>query len=636
MTPHDSILAIDEPIPAYPSSPVQESGLLPSINELAVPPPQATIISSPKPTVTKVILKPAALVAPPTLSFEAEPIKWKALPHEAALWTLDKTELQDIVGRALRRTAPDTFIRLLSIDNLDINLPAEVDRLTTLKASKQAQYRFLVQRRTMTLQALNSSFISPEKSESGDDGVPTASKLALELSKTTAECDNIMQELLVINDQLTQISILKEHHLSSALSVVLRKMNKSYLKRAQELLGAEQRISELEVALEDAWREAERLAQEIDEIQAKGKSAPLENSSDDGGDGDDYTEILEDEEAVIKTAEKFTVHSRHASHIPTELLIQSRNTMHMEGLPLISPMSPLPRVSAMAPPSAILEAVAESGPLLLPGQDNDAASIHSVRSNKSARSCKSSRSLRSPDSTRRSLVTAARTRSTRASENSLRLSRSRTIAHPPMPDLPLELIGMPTSTRSSRVSSAWKDSASRISLARSRRTSLNDIRVAHDSTESLVPTVTMDDIYIRLQSQVTRQSENEIEVVNRTPPPLPRREFSLAFSNVVLRSSTFCSATCGCLSKYSECVAYEREAHIHILTTKVIPLGTLPIHQATSAEVEKLHQALFLAIPFVQAQTIKIVIVYAKRVVVEIGTDEISLIESRSRIRSPQ
>ncbi|KAG5717040.1 hypothetical protein E4T56_gene16462, partial [Termitomyces sp. T112] len=168
-----------------------------------------------------------------------------------------------IVGRALRRTAPDTFIRLLSLDNLDTDLPVEIDRLKTLKASKQAQYRFLVQRRTMTLQALNSSFISPEKSQPDDDGIPIASKIALELSKVTAECDKIMSDLLVINDQLTQISMLTENHLSSALSVALRKLNKSHSKRTFDLLCAEQRISELQADLEDAWREAERLAREM-------------------------------------------------------------------------------------------------------------------------------------------------------------------------------------------------------------------------------------------------------------------------------------------------------------------------------------------------------------------------------------
>ncbi|KAG6872906.1 hypothetical protein C0995_005312 [Termitomyces sp. Mi166 len=529
-TPRDSMFSIGESTPPYPSSPARsDSGSLPSIAEVVVPPPppvssSARSTSSPVPTpppVYKVIPKPATLVSAPTLSFETEPVKWKALPHEAALWTLNRSELQEIVGRALRSTAPDTFIRLLSLDNLDTNLPAEVDRLKTLKASKQAQYRFLVQRRTMTLQALNSSFISPEKSEPDDDGIPTASKLALELSKTTAECDKIMNELLVITDQLTQISVLTEHHLSSALAVALRKLNKSYSKRTHELLDAQQRISELEGTLEDAWREAERLAQEMDEIQAKDGLAPLEDGSDDeDGDGDDCTEILEEEEAIIETAEKLKIHSRHASHVPTELLIQSQKTGHLQGLPLFSPLSPMPRISAMAPASAAIGTAPAPGSLTPPSQDkDDAVSVRSVRSSKSARSGKSLRSIRSPDSTRLSLVNAARTRSLRASRNNLRLSNSKTPVRPPLPELPFELFGMPV--RSSRVS-LWKDSGSRISLARSRRTSLNDLRPARASAESLAPTVTMDDIYIRLQSQMTRRPEDAIEVVSRTPPSIPR------------------------------------------------------------------------------------------------------------------
>ncbi|KAH0583077.1 hypothetical protein H2248_010967 [Termitomyces sp. 'cryptogamus'] len=529
--PHNPIIN-GEPTPAYPSSPVRpDNDPLPPIAELVAPPPptpSSTSPVSPTPTpIFKVIPKPASLVPAPKLLFETEPIKWKALPHEAALWTLDRSELQEIVGRALRRTAPDTFIRLLSLDNLDTDLPVEIDRLKTLKASKQAQYRFLVQRRTMTLQALNSSFISPEKSQPDDDGIPIASKIALELSKVTAECDKIMSDLLVINDQLTQISMLTENHLSSALSVALRKLNKSHSKRTFDLLCAEQRISELQADLEDAWREAERLAREMDQIHAQDGLVPLvldvEGGDGDGdGDGDDYTEILEQEEAVIKTAEKLKIHSRRASHIPTELIIQSWNTGHMEGLPSFSPLSPMPGVSAMVPPSTIIEAVAESGPLTPPSQDKDDAV--SVRSARSARSGKSLRSIRLPEGTRLSLVTAARTRSLRASQNSLRLSRPKTPAHPPMPDLPLELIKAPVSPRSSRALSRQlgKDSESRISLARSRRTSLNDLRPERASTESLAPTVTMDDIYIRLQSQMTHRMDYEIEVVSRTPPPTSR------------------------------------------------------------------------------------------------------------------
>ncbi|KAG6909383.1 hypothetical protein DXG01_000826 [Tephrocybe rancida] len=555
----DSLMTIGEPSPAYPSSPARsDAGNLPPIAELVVTPPPPTptttsSTSSPTPPPTyKAMPKPAPLVQAPTLSFENVPIQFKALPHEAALWTLEKCELQELVSRALRRSAPETYIRLLSLENLDKVLPAEVDRLTSLKAIKQSQYRFLVQRRTMTLQALNSTFISPEKAEA-DDGVSTASKLAHQLSQTTAECDELMSELLVISDQLAQISALIEHHFSSALAVALRKLNKSYAKRTQDVMNARQRMTELEADLDDAWKEAERLAQEMDELQANVDSVPLELEleSDEEGDGneegqeqeqeqnedeeddgndDDDDDMDGEEVAVIETAEKFKMRSRHASRIPTELLIQSRrNTGHMEGLPMFSPLSPMPRISALAPSSAIPapEAPPASAASQNKGKDkDDAASIRSTKSTrsvKSARSTKSVRSVRSPDGTRLSLVSAARTRSSRASKSSLRLSKPKTPAHPPMPDLPLEFIATPMPIRSS-LHPLWADSESRISTGRSRRTSLGDLqRPSRSSTSSITPTVTMDDIYIRLQSQITYRSEDAIEVVRRTPPPLPRQ-----------------------------------------------------------------------------------------------------------------
>ncbi|KAG6839820.1 hypothetical protein C0991_011322 [Blastosporella zonata] len=535
-TSRDSYMSIGDPSPAYPSSPARsDSGSLPSIAEFVVTPPLPTptpSTSSPTPPpIYKATPKPAPLVPAPTLSFDPVPIQWKALPHEAALWTLEKRELQELVSRALRRSAPETYIRLLSLDYLDKVLPAEVERLTTQKAVKQSQYRFLVQRRTMTLQALNSSFISPEKAEA-DDGIPTASKLAHQLSQTTAACDELMTELLVISDQLAQISSLTEHHFASALAVALRKLNKSYAKRTQDVLNARQRIGELEADLEDAWKEAERVAREMDEMQANGGPAPLDHASDDEGDGvDDDDEYLDEEEvAVIETAEKLNISSRHTSHIPSELLIQSRRTTgHMEGLPMFSPLSPMPRISAIASSSAVPAPEApEAHPVIPPSQDkDDAASIRStksVRSVKSTRSVKSIWSMRSPDGTRLSIVSAARTRSSRASKNSLRLSKPRTPMHPPMPDLPLELLATPIPPNSSRASlhPLWKDSESSISTGRSRRTSLNDLQPSRASMVSMAPTVTMDDIYVRLQSQITRRSQDEVEVVRRTPPPIPR------------------------------------------------------------------------------------------------------------------
>ncbi|KAF5379497.1 hypothetical protein D9615_006484 [Tricholomella constricta] len=509
----DSFMSIGEPSPAYPMSPARSETTLPPIAEqpFARPatPLSTTSTSSAQspPPIFKVLPKPATLMSPPTLTFESIPIQWKALPHEAALWTFDSRELQEMVSRAIRRSAPETYIRLLSLDNLDRALPAEVDRLTALKATKQAQYRFLVQRRTMTLQALNSAFMTPNKMET-EDGIPVASKLALQLSQTAAECDKLMGELLIISDQLAQISNVTERHWASALAVALRKLNKSYAKRTSDLISARNKISHLEAELEDAWKEAERVAKEIDEIEKGGL-----DSDDD-----------EEEEAVIETAEKVVVsHSRHASHIPAELLIQSRrNTGHLEVLPLFSPLSPMPHISAMSPPmTGALEAEVMT-PTTPPSQDRDDAlsirSTRSIKSAKSARSGKSARSMRTAEGTRLSLVSAAKTRSHRTSKSSLRLPKPKTpVPHPPMPDLPMEFASTPVPLASARASShILRDSESQMSTIRSRRTSLDDICPPRPSTSSsCAPTVTMDDIYVRLQSRFS----DDIEVVPRTPQP---------------------------------------------------------------------------------------------------------------------
>ncbi|KAG6827785.1 hypothetical protein H0H92_010478 [Tricholoma furcatifolium] len=585
----DSMLTIGEPSPAYPSSPARsETESLPSIVESVVTPPpppepsfrasptpppepsfSANASSTPPPTYKVIpILKPATLVQPPTLSFEQVPIQWKALSHDAALWTLDKTELQEIVAGALRRSAPETYIRLLSLENLNTALPAEVERLTNLKASKQTQYRFLVQRRAMTLQALNSSYMSPEKADP-DEGISTASRLALQLSQTTADCDKLMSELLVISDQLAQISTITEHHYASALAVAMRKLHKSYKTRTDQLLEARSRIAQLEADYEEAWREAERVAKGIDEVEANAQSKLIEvtmvNDDDEGDDAegeivdqdqqddeeggeqgeedDTEEEDLEEEVAVIETAEKMKINCRRASRIiPAEILIQSRrNTGHMEGLPMFTPVSPMPRFSAAVALSSAAPTIAtvpesESESKPTPdtarslGQDRDDAasirsgkSVRSVRSVRSARSTKSTRSLRSPESTRLSLVSAARTRSTRVSKNNLRLSKPKNPSHPPMPDLPVEFAGITFPAQPLRASHhIWKDIEGRHSLARSRRSSLGDLRPARLSSTSLAPTLAMDDISIRLQSQVTRPLEDEIQVVRRTPPPVPR------------------------------------------------------------------------------------------------------------------
>jgi hypothetical protein len=141
----------------------------------------------------------------------------------------------------------------------------------------QSQYRFQVHRRTMLLQALNSSASAIPYDPS------TISSLAGQLSETTAQCDRLLEELLQVSDQQAQLAKVQDLHWASALAIALRKMNKSYERKVNDLRGAHDKIEVLEAELEEAWKEAEKVAQEIDNL----KAAMSDEEDEDGEEGED-------------------------------------------------------------------------------------------------------------------------------------------------------------------------------------------------------------------------------------------------------------------------------------------------------------------------------------------------------------
>ena len=189
---------------------------------------------------------PLKLVPPPGIKFESTPVPWKALPLEAALckylqivtyWRvlrrhsgmLDSNELQNIVARAIQSS--DSFVRLVTLENIDNVLPAELKRLDALRSVTQSRYRFLVHRRTMLFQALNSSLIGAK--QKNDDITLVIGGLASQLADTIAECEKLSEELLSISDQTAQINKLIDIHLGSAFAVALRKVDNPF--RSQSL-----------------------------------------------------------------------------------------------------------------------------------------------------------------------------------------------------------------------------------------------------------------------------------------------------------------------------------------------------------------------------------------------------------------
>lgn len=105
--------------------------------QTGTPVPAPSIPSTPlgaAPTV-KVIKKTPALTPPPAVNFDAPSIPWRGMPYEAAQWSLTSEQLQEIVSTAIRTSAQENFIRLVSQQTFDVELKQELERLNLVSAT---------------------------------------------------------------------------------------------------------------------------------------------------------------------------------------------------------------------------------------------------------------------------------------------------------------------------------------------------------------------------------------------------------------------------------------------------------------------------------------------------------------------
>lgn len=370
----------------------------------------------------------------------------------------------------------------MSIDILDKALPTELERLDALKAVTQSKYRFNMHRRTMLLQALL-SFSGAGSGKEKDGGTGLVGTVASQLSDISAECDSLAEQLVRITDQIGQIRRLVDVHWGSALAITLRKLNGSYGKRTKDLLDARARITQLEAELDDSWKEAEKLARELDELE------------------DDHDIDFEEDTGVIRRAQIVSLPRSPPvtvmtipplSPTPSPPAPKTPTSSSSPVFPLSPPLvfSPKPLPAKAIPEDVIPEETAEEAQVETVNKGDDRASI---RSAKSART-------RVADHSRVEKVSAARRRSLRASMGSLRLPRSFSLrsnksSHPPppLPTMPKECSPVPVSPLPPSIPNAlpvpFPDTTP------TRRTSIEDIEiVARDPEE--IRHATTDDMCI--------------------------------------------------------------------------------------------------------------------------------------------
>lgn len=435
-----------------------------------------------------------------------------------SLGTLKSKDLQNMVSRAIRASARESFIRLLTVENLDKNLPAEIDRLNALKAITQSKWRFQVHRRTMLLQALNSS--SGTFGDKDKDSATLVSQLTGQLSQAMAECDKLMEELLRIADQLAQVTKLVDTHWASALAIALRKvrlghlsmvhifdeecdqLNTSYGKRTTELVNAREKIAHLEAELDEAWQEAEKLAREMDDFTG------ITNFEDEG-------------EAVIEVAEIVSMRSSPSPPPINTFLPSPESVLRLE---VGSPQQPFPS--------------RDTSPIHVhPDVESPCSDSPPSPGGRSIRSTRTTRSNRTNDASRVNSVSAARRRSIRTSMGSLRFTHSRKSSlvrgkaseeeQPPVPELPRTLPPSAFTPNINRHSFLQFESRSSspvfgdLGLPLAKRTSIDDIQIVPRSPKSSYRPIVRDDISV--MPSVSRFIEDVgIEAV-------PRRSSQLEF-----------------------------------------------------------------------------------------------------------
>ena len=267
----------------------------------------------------------------------------------------------------------------------------EAERLEEERSAAQAKWRFEMHRRTMLMQALNASAsILASSGEGNKDNV--LGSLISQAAASIASCDSILASVLQMSDQQSQISIVQSRHWASALGIALRKLNRAFERQGEEMKRALIRIQTLEDELEEAWREAEGMAAEIDDMEET-----------DGEDDIDDTQTLGDITLNTDLGQVMGVTSKAVLSKATLITQINRNS-------------------------------------------SDAKSVKSMKSAKSSRSRRSNKDGPS----RTSRLSAAKTRSRTASNASLRLpkalrtpttSQASPDEPPPMPALPDSLQG---------------------------------------------------------------------------------------------------------------------------------------------------------------------------------------------------
>lgn len=201
--------------------------------------------------------------------FQVQPPKFKGVTMEAAKWTFTTDELQAIASRAIREAAEGSSIRLLHLRTLDNDIPEDLRRLEAEGREIQFRYKACSRRRQKLLDNLSNSLSSP-----GNESPGASLRVIETLKEVTAQMDKLAEDLHSVDAQIARLNGLVLRHSGGALSMALRKLNKSWHEKVAELDDLKLKFRRVEAEREEAYRQADEACRQVDEVMQKVANQP--------------------------------------------------------------------------------------------------------------------------------------------------------------------------------------------------------------------------------------------------------------------------------------------------------------------------------------------------------------------------
>lgn len=274
----------------------------------------------------------------PSPKFQSPPMKWRGYTMEAAKWTFTSAELQGIVSRAIRQSAEASSIRLLRLETLDRDIPEEMHRLEMQRTDAKTRYKMLARRRAGLLASLSS--LSDGHFDRGNT-LDDLGRLVENLKEISLELDKLAEDLHCADEQIAQLTQLRDIHSASALAMALRKLNASFLKQFAQSQSLRTQVESLEAERDEAWKNAESVANEYDRLNER-----VEASGDPGSSTKRSSRVMASRKSSIRVS-RAGLRSARASQRSS---ISSNHRMSSSGMPtsatmddIVPPVPPIPR-----------------------------------------------------------------------------------------------------------------------------------------------------------------------------------------------------------------------------------------------------------------------------------------------------